>query len=116
LRNKTLRLRQIYLSHPGDARRTLELMTESISSFAALFRHALLAMGEDTGAGKRGAIERLGSVLGFDPAPLHTVLDVREGRKRGRDLDIQATFTGYLQAISKAADEIDRRFVMDSKR
>jgi hypothetical protein len=115
LRNKTLRLRQIYLSHPGDSRRTLELMTESISSFAALFRHALLAMGQDTGTGKRGAIDRLGSVLGFDPAPLHTVLDVREGRKRGRDLDIQATFAGYLQAISKAADEIDRRFAADSK-
>ncbi len=115
LRNKTLRLRQIYLSHPGDDRKTVELMTASISSFAALFRHALIALGEEPPAGKRGAINRLGSVLGFDPASLHTILDVREGKKRGRDLDIPATFEAYLDAVSKAADEIDRRFMGGSK-
>ncbi len=115
LRNKTLRLRQIYLSHPGGSRKTLELMTASISSFAALFRHALIALGEAAEASKRGAIHRLGLVLGFDPSPLQTILDVREGRKRGRDLDVQAIFAGYLEAVSKAADEIDRRLATGSK-
>ncbi len=115
LRNKTLRLRQIYLSHPGDSRKTLELMTASISSFAALFRHALLALGEKAEAGKHVAIDRLGSVLGFDPTSLHTILEVREGRKRGRDLDVQAIFEAYLGAVSRAADEIDRRLVAGPK-
>ena len=45
LRNNTLRLRQHYLMHPADSRKTLELMTSSISTFAALFRHALIALG-----------------------------------------------------------------------
>ena len=47
LRNNTLRLRQHYLMHPADSRKTLELMTSSISTFAALFRHALIALGEN---------------------------------------------------------------------
>ena len=109
LRNNTLRLRQHYLRHPADSRKTLELMTSSISTFAALFRHALIALGEDPPPTKRATMDRLGSVLGFDPAPFHTIFEVRERRKRERDVDVQATFDAYLDRVSKVTEEIDRR-------
>ncbi len=109
LRNNTLRLRQHYLRHPADTKKTLELMTDSISSFAALFRHALIALGEESPSSKRDTINRLGSVLGFDPSPFHTIFDIREGRKRERDVDVQGTFGAYLDRVSKVTDEIDRR-------
>jgi len=109
LRNNTLRLRQHYLRHPGDSRKTLELMTSSISTFAALFRHALIALGEDPPPTNRSTMDRLGSVLGFDPSPLHTIFDIREGHKRERDVDVQATFDAYLDRVSKVTEEIDRR-------
>lgn len=112
LRNNTLRLRQHYLRHPADSRRTLELMTSSISTFAALFRHALMALGEEPPTGKRSAVDRLGAVLGFDPAPFHTILAVREGQKRGRDVEVQTTFGAYLAGVSKVTDEIDRRLAV----
>jgi uncharacterized protein (UPF0335 family) len=48
-------------------------------------------------------------VLGFDPSPFHTVLDIREGRKREREVDAQAMFDKYLNAIVKATEEVDRR-------
>ncbi len=109
LRNNTLRLRQRYLMHPSDSRKTLELMTSSISTFAALFRHALIALGEEPPPTKRSTMDRLGSVLGFDPSPFHTIFEVREGGKRGRDVDVQATFDAYLDRVSKVTDEMDRR-------
>ena len=109
LRNNTLRLRQHYLMHPADSRKTLELMTSSISTFAALFRHALIALGEDPPPTKRSTMDRLGSVLGFDPSPFHTIFEIREGRKRGRDVDVQATFDAYLDRVAKVTEEIDRR-------
>ena len=109
LRNSALRLRQDYLRHPADSRKTLKLMTSSISTFAALFRHALIALGEDPPPTKRSTMDRLGSVLGFDPAPFHTIFDIREGRKRERDVDVQATFDAYLDRVSKVTEEIDRR-------
>jgi len=112
LRNNTLRLRQHYLRHPADSRKTLELMTSSISTFAALFRHALIALGEDPPPTKRATVDRLGSVLGFDPSPFHTVLDIREGHKRGRDVDAQTTFGKYLNGIAKATEEVDRRLAV----
>ena len=109
LRNNTLRLRQHYLMHPADSRKTLELMTSSISTFAALFRHALIALGEDPPPTKRSTMDRLGSVLGFDPSPFHTIFDIREGRKRERDVNVQATFDAYLDRVAKVTEEIDRR-------
>ena len=112
LRNNTLRFRQYYLLHPADSRKTLQLMVSSISTFAALFRHALIALGEDPPPTKRATVDRLGSVLGFDPSPFHTVLDIREGRKRGRDVDVQATFGKFLNGIVKATEEVDRRLAV----
>jgi len=109
LRNNTLRLRQHYLRHPADSRKTLELMTSSISTFAALFRHALIALGEEPPPTKRGAMDRVRSVLGFDPSPFHTIFEIREGRKRGRDVDVQATFDAYLDRVSQVTEEMDRR-------
>ena len=112
LRNNTLRLRQHYLMHPADSRKTLQLMLSSISTFVALFRHALIALGEEPPPTKRATVDRLGSVLGFDPSPFHAVLDIREGHKRERDVDVQATFDKYLNGIVKATDEVDRRLAI----
>jgi len=109
LRNNMLRLRQHYMMHPADSRKTLELMTSSISTFAALFRHALIALGEDPPPSKRSTMDRLGSVLGFDPSPFHTIFEIREGHKRERDVDVQATFDAYLDRVVKVTEEIDRR-------
>jgi predicted nucleotidyltransferase len=108
-RNNTLRLRQHYVMLAGDSRKTLELMLSSISTFAALFRHALLALGEEPPTTKRTALDRAGSALGFDPSPFHTLLDIREGRKRRSEVDVQATFDKYLHAVVKATEEVDRR-------
>ena len=54
-------------------------------------------------------MDRLGSVLGFDPSPFHTIFEIREGRKRERDVDVQATFDAYLDRVAKVAEEMDRR-------
>lgn len=108
-RNNTLRLRQHYVMLAADSRKTLGLMLSSISTFAALFRHALLALGEEPPSTKRATLDRAGSVLGFDPSPFHALLDIREKRKREREVDVQATFDQYLHAVAKATEEVDRR-------
>ena len=112
LRNNTIRLRQRYVMHPSDSRRTLELMTASISTFVALFRHAVIALGAGEPPTKRAAVDRAASALGFDSAPFHTVLDIRERRKRSREVDVQATFAEYLRGVVKATEEMDRRLAV----
>jgi len=109
LRNNTLRLRQYYVMHGADSRKTLQLMLSSISTFVALFRHALIALGEEPPPTKRATVDRAGALLGFDPAAFHTLLDIREGHKREREVDARATFDKYLNAVVQANEEVDRR-------
>ena len=54
-------------------------------------------------------MDRLGSVVGFDPSPFHTIFEVREGHKRERDVNVQALFDAYLDRVVNVTEEIDRR-------
>jgi len=110
LRNNMVRLRQHYLASPGDRKAMLKLMTESVSSFATLFRHALIALGEPRPEHKRDAVDRLAAQLSFDPSPFHTILEVRAGRRAAKEIDAQAIFAKYLEAVTRATHEIDLRF------
>lgn len=46
LRTKLLTLRQSYIQVVGDEKRVRRLMLDSVSNFSTLFRHTLIAMGE----------------------------------------------------------------------
>jgi hypothetical protein len=108
LRTNALRLRQTILT-TSNGEDYLRLMTSSISSFAALFRHALLALGEKPPEDKRSAIERMAALVGADAKPFETVLDVREGKLRESQVDVPATLRGYLALVERVTDEVDRR-------
>jgi hypothetical protein len=109
LRVNLLRLRQSYLAAPAKPKRLLQLMTSSVSTFLALFRHALMALGEQAPQPKRDALDRLASLLGFNAAAFHAILDVREGRRREKEVDVEAVFREYLEGVTRVTDEVDRR-------
>jgi predicted nucleotidyltransferase len=109
LRVNLLRLRQAYLAAPAKPKRVLQLMTASVSTFLALFRHALIALGEQAPQQKRDALDRLATLLGFNAAAFHAILDVREGRRRERDVDPEAVFRDYLEGVTRVTNEVDRR-------
>ena len=110
LRQNLIRLRESYVGAAGDAKAVLGLMTGSISTFATLFRHALIALGEKPAKSRIGITQQLSSLLEFDPAAFVTILSVREGKIRGREVTVEAVFGNYLEAITRATEEIDRRF------
>ncbi|MGH9455411.1 MAG: hypothetical protein ACRD2O_15730, partial [Terriglobia bacterium] len=110
LRHHLIRLREAYVGAAGNAKAILRLMTGSVSGFATLFRHALIALGEKPSKSRVEAATQLASVLGFDPAAFLTILSVREGKIRGREVAAESVFGAYLQAITRATGEIDRRF------
>ncbi len=113
LRTNLVKLRQHYLAAPGENKAVLGLMTESISSFASLFRHALIALNESTPEGvphrKREIIDRLAKLLGFDARGFHTVLDIREAKLPPGQADVPSTFRAYLQAVERVTNEVDER-------
>jgi hypothetical protein len=134
LRTNLVRLRQRYLAASHDRKTVLRLMLDSVSSFIALFRHVLIALGQPgpepapdvtpepkpTGPAaeepkpgsrerNRDVVDRLAKLLGFNPVGVQIVLDVRQGKKQERHVDVPSTFNMYLDAISRVAEEFDRR-------
>ncbi len=109
LRTNLIRLRQGSLAAPRSDASLERLMTASVSTFLALFRHALIALGEQPPREKRAVVDRLATLLGFAAAGFYAVLDAREGKRPLRSADVTATFATYLAAVTHVTEEVDRR-------
>jgi predicted nucleotidyltransferase len=114
LRTDWLRLRQAILTAPKKGDAYLSLMTSSFSAFAALFRHALIALGEPPAANKREAIERVGRFAHADPSGFLTILDFREGKRRQREIVVEEALERYFPFVEAVTDEFDRQ--LDSRK
>jgi hypothetical protein len=101
-------LRQHSLLALESDKRLWELLVRSSASFVTLFRHALLALGEEVPAGKREAVARLSRTVGFDPAAINQVLDVREHKAETRAFDAKELFGRYLAAVERVTAAVDK--------
>jgi hypothetical protein len=108
LREKLVLLRQHSLLAIESDKRLWELLMRSVASFATLFRHALIAIGEEAPAGKREAVARLSKTVGFDPAAINAVLDVREHKAEPKQFDAKKLFGRYLAAIERVTAVVDK--------
>jgi|SRR5579872_408288 len=109
LRMDWLRLRQAILTAPKNTNAYLELMTSSFSAFAALFRHALIALGEPPAANKRAAIERVAQFAHADPGAFLTILELREGKQKLQGNAIEKTLEQYFAFVEAVTDKFDRQ-------
>lgn len=109
LRADWLRLRQAILTAPKKTDAYLELMTSSFSAFAALFRHALIALGEPPAANKRAAIERMAQYAHADPGAFLAILEFREGKQKLQGNAIEKTLEQYFAFVEAVTDEFDRQ-------
>jgi hypothetical protein len=109
LRVNVMRLRQSYLRIAGRRSELAELLIASASSFGTLFRHVLIALGQEAPSSAREAADRLAKLFAVSAAPFHLVLDLREGKSAGGEMNLEAVFAPYLDLVTRVAEEIDRR-------
>jgi hypothetical protein len=110
LRTDWLRLRQAILAAPGKRDVHLGIMLRSLSAFCALFRHALIALGQPAAFSKSEAVDGIASLTGANPSAFHTILDFRAGKRKEKEIDVEATLQTYLEFVEVATNEVDRRF------
>jgi hypothetical protein len=108
-RTNVIRLRQSFLRWRGRRTELEQLLIASASSFGTLFRHALIALGEQAPNSIREAAARLAKLVGADAAPFQRVLDLREGKSAGGELNLESLLASYVDLVSKMAEEMDRR-------
>jgi predicted nucleotidyltransferase len=107
LRTKLLTLRQSYVQAAGDDKRVRRLMLDSISVFSTLFRHTLIAMGEQPAPHKAENIKRLAARTGFDPGIFLKLLQVRERKANENEIEAASAFAKYLDGINAVVQAVD---------
>jgi len=107
LRTKLLTLRQSYVQAVGDDNRVRRLMLDSVSSFSTLFRHTLIAMGEQPAPTKADNIRKLGERTKFDPGIFLQLLQVRERTAKENNIDAAAGFAKYMDTINTVIQAVD---------
>lgn len=107
LRTTLLRLRQHLLLAPDKTDELRAVLAKSISSVTTLFRHALIALGEDTPHSKQKVLEQAGEVFGFNAQPLRSILELRNDPNQPRS--VLELYHAYLAAIGQVAHELDVR-------
>jgi len=108
LREKLALLRQHLLLASGNDSRLWELLVRSVSSFATLFRHALIVLGHDAPGGKREAVQALSKQIGFDASGILQVLDVRERKSERKQFNVADVFSRYLAALEQVTAAVDK--------
>jgi predicted nucleotidyltransferase len=107
LRTTILRLRHHLLLSPDHEEELRAVLAKSITSVLTLFRHALIALGENPPHAKPQLLQRSGESFGFDVRPLQSILELRNGGMRPKNL--HELYYAYMSAIQRVAHELDAR-------
>ncbi len=107
LREKLILLRQRLLETGDNDRALWELLLGSVSAFATLFRHALLALGDAAPHSKREAVKILATRIPFEPSAFLQLLDIRDHKADRKLLDAKDVFTRYLAAVQRVTASVD---------
>jgi hypothetical protein len=108
LRTKCLQLRRLYFAAAGSAEQLSRLMTDSLSSFAALFRAVLVLHAVPPPISKRDAIQTTARVLGFDISPFDQIFELIEKKAQLTKSDAENLFGNYLAEIQRVIDAVDQ--------
>jgi hypothetical protein len=109
LRTKCLQLRRLYFSSAASPEKLAAIMTDSLSSFAALFRAVLILHGEPPPLTKRDAVKATARVLGIDSTAFDQIFELTEKNKpRLTRSEAETLFGNYIAEIQKVIDAVDQ--------
>ena len=72
-------------------------------------RVMLNGLGQPLPETRRQAVDALASLTGADPSSFHAILELREGKRKEKDMDVEATLHTYLEFVEIVTNEVDRR-------
>ncbi len=106
LREKMMRLREAYMETYDAPRALTRLLTESYSTFVALFRGCLRLHGDPVPVHNSEVAAAFAEAAGIDPAPFDEVAQLKQGEAPRSDPS--ALFGRYYDALTAAVARIDR--------
>ncbi len=107
LRAKQLRLRQRGAEVLSQPARLQRLMTDSVSTFCVLGRHALVLKGDRAYWNKGELVAELGRAAGKQLGAIDEILALRTSQKRAAGPETVSLFGRYLQEIAALVHFVD---------
>jgi predicted nucleotidyltransferase len=108
LRSKLIQLRRLYIPASVSIEKLCDLMSDSLSSFAALFRAVLLLFGEEAPVGKPDVVRATTRRLQLDPSPFERVFELRnDGKLPSSEKEANDLFAAYMFQIEQVVEAVD---------
>ena len=110
LRSKLMKLRRSYISASMSVGSLINLMAESLSSFAALFRAVLLIHGFEPPVTKHEIVALTAENLKIDGRPFVEIFNIRENNfaKTLDETSANQLFADYLEQIENVIEAVDK--------
>ena len=109
LQANLLQVRERYLLTRGKPRQVVNLLGSSLSTFLVLFRAVLRLYRADVPLRKLDALPALAKEIGFDPQVFLTIHELKEGRRKPREVAAATLAETYLKTIEQIVAAVDRR-------
>tara|TARA_B100000029_G_scaffold500326_1_gene571903 strand:+ start:125 stop:868 length:744 start_codon:yes stop_codon:yes gene_type:complete len=106
LREKMMRLREAYLELHSSERKLKRLLTDSYSTFVALFRGCLHLHGDDVPANHEKVVDMFTTLAELDRAPFEEVARLKHGQSSSQEP--KKLFARYYEELGKAVSRVDR--------
>jgi predicted nucleotidyltransferase len=113
LRSKLIQLRRLYIPASVSIEKLCNLMSESLASFAALFRAVLILHGKEAPVAKPDCVRATARLLNLEMETFEKIFDIRATEYRpADDKEANDLFSSYLLQIAhviESVDELHRR-------
>ncbi len=109
LRTKLIQLRRLYIPASTSAENLSALMSDSLASFAALFRAVLILHGQEPPITKAEIIHATSRLLNLDASSFDRILEMRVRGKSSLSLaETNEVFGAYMDQIERVIEVVDR--------
>lgn len=109
LRTKLIRLRRLYVPASISVEKLSALMSDSLASFAALFRAVLILTGQEPPIAKADSVRATVRLLSLDAAPFERIFELRRGAGSTlTETEADSVFTAYMAQIERVIEAVDR--------
>jgi predicted nucleotidyltransferase len=109
LRTKLIQLRRLYIPASASLARLSALLSDSLASFASLFRSVLILKGEDPPIAKEDSVRATVRALGLDEATFKRIFELRAGKGAAlTQAEADGLFSTYMEQIERVIEAVDR--------
>ncbi|MEP6635698.1 MAG: hypothetical protein ABJB97_03155 [Acidobacteriota bacterium] len=108
LRSKLIQLRRLYIPASVSIDKLCDLMSDSLASFASLFRAVLMLHGQEAPVAKADCVRATVGLLKLDGEPFERIFALRAtGKKPATDKDANDLCGAYMTQIETVIEAVD---------